>query len=235
MVPTQIFGRNTVPTTSFTDVWSKGGTAVVRTLPAAAVVLGISSSSTADDVGSTGALTVKVEGLDSTWAYQTETISMDGRSKVVTANSYLRVNKLTMMTAGSGGTNAGVIYAYDTSDTVTNGVPQTATKIFATIEVGEGVSLMGMYSVPLGESKSIKRVIATVADHNATARFGKLQLQVRLFGEAWTTYIPMGLSNMTSDIVLEHPIALPAKTDFRFQATASAAGEITVIVELDNA
>jgi hypothetical protein len=214
-------GRNVSVSTSMVDVWEQN---TVRTLPSAAVVLGISSGSTDDDgapVG-TGALTLKVEGLDENYNHQEETVTLNGRTEVNTVNSYLRVNKISVVTVGTGGANAGIIYAYDTSDTVTAGVPQTATKIFAQMAVGANVSLQGMYTVPVGKTFTIVQILASIGDSNATARYGRYQLQILPYGGVWET-IPLGCtgSGGALNLELKSRIKLDAKTEIRFQAIAS--------------
>lgn len=232
MLPRIIFGRNSSPTTSYTDIWAQ---AIVRTLPSSAVILGASSSDANDTSAGTGARTIKIVGLDSNYEEIEETITLNGQTKVETTNSFLRVNDVVIVTAGSGETNAGTIYVYDTSDTVTAGVPQTATKIFGRIAIGTGQALMGMRTISSKEKRSIKRIIVSAGITSATAVFGKVQLQIKNFGETWQTYALGAITcNGTTEIIFRDPISLPSKSEFRFQVATSAASEVNIIIETDN-
>ena len=76
-------------TSTSTPIWEAG----VDPFPAAAGVVKISSSSTDDDVGGDGALTVLIEGLDSTGVEITETVILNGRTAVNTTIELLRINR----------------------------------------------------------------------------------------------------------------------------------------------
>jgi hypothetical protein len=78
-------------------------------LLSAAEQLNVTSTSTNDTSAGSGARTLFVEGLDSSRAVISETLTMNGTSIVVTSNSYLRVNKITVASAGTSGYNEGTI------------------------------------------------------------------------------------------------------------------------------
>jgi len=79
-------------------------------LLSAAEQLNVTSTSTNDtSTSGTGARTLFIEGLDTSWAEISETVSMNGTSLVVTSKSYLRVNRITVLTTGSSNANEGVI------------------------------------------------------------------------------------------------------------------------------
>jgi len=96
------FGINTNVATSNETVWI--GSSGVYAFPTVAAVMKISSSSTDDDAAGTGARTVLVDGLNANYERVTEIVSLDGQTQVDTTNSYIRVNKMIVLTAGSGGT-----------------------------------------------------------------------------------------------------------------------------------
>ena len=92
------------------DVWDQSSDLAYL---ASAETMNIVATSTDDDgapVGS-GALTVKVSGLDGSHLAVEETVTMNGTTNVLTTQAFLRVNTMSVVTAGSGGTNAGVITA----------------------------------------------------------------------------------------------------------------------------
>jgi hypothetical protein len=119
------------------DIWSQGGTWVA---PTTARLHDLVSTSANDTSAGTGARTVSVEGLNSSYAIISETITLNGVANVPTVNTYVIVNKLTVLTGGSGGTNAGIITATAQTDaTVTNA-----------ISIGAGQSTSTIYQVPAG-------------------------------------------------------------------------------------
>jgi hypothetical protein len=103
------------------------------------------SDDTDDTSAGTGARTVEIEGLDSSWNVLTETVTMNGTTPVVTTGSFLRVYRARVVTAGSSGTNEGTI-------TFTN---TTSSNIIAQISVdnsGFGQTLMACYTIPAGKT-----------------------------------------------------------------------------------
>ena len=103
-----VFGYNPDVDTTEESVWPDGGTVQH---PTVASVLKISSSSADDTSAGTGARTVHIEGLDGNYDVVSETVILNGQTAVNTTNSYLYVNSFYVVTAGSGGENAGNINA----------------------------------------------------------------------------------------------------------------------------
>ncbi len=146
------FGRNddidtgSVPET----VWSHGG---VWVPPTAARTHAIVSSDVADAAAGTGARTIRIFGLDSAWAEQTEDITMNGTTPVNTASTYTRIFRMYVLTSGSGEKNAGTITATAATDgTVTAEIP-----------VGESQTQMAVWTVPAG--KTIYMVAGFISLH----------------------------------------------------------------------
>lgn len=138
----QVFGYNPDVDTPEESVWPAGGTVPH---PTVASVLKISSSNANDTSAGTGARTVFIEGLDSSYAVVSETVILNGQTAVNTTNSYLYVNKFYVVTVGSGGENAGNINAG--TGTVTSGVPAV---LYDIIAVGHNNRTTGHYCVPAG-------------------------------------------------------------------------------------
>ena len=139
-----VFGYNPDLDTTEEAVWPNGGTVPH---PTVASVLKISSGSNNDDgdPAGTGARTVFIGGLDGDYNVVSETVTLNGQTAVNTTNSYLYVNQFYVVTVGSGGKNAGIIYA-GTGD-VTTGVPAV---IYDLIDVGFNNRTTGHYCVPAG-------------------------------------------------------------------------------------
>lgn len=102
------FSRNPQINTTTTPEWVwHTGTPIV--LPAAAAAASIVSASTADAAAGTGARTVLVTGLDANYLDVTETVTLNGTTPVNLSAQLLRCNRIEVITAGSGRTNAGDI------------------------------------------------------------------------------------------------------------------------------
>ena len=226
-----IWGKNATLST-LADIWPQN---IVRTLWSAGVQLGFSSSSAADAAAGTGARTIRAKLIRASGVEITEDIILNGQTKVQSvATDIIRCQSMEVLTVGSGGVNAESIYCYDTSDTVTAGVPQTASKIAGRIDVGQNESLHGWWYVPAGKTALLMTVRPSVADATATQKFGKAQLKVQ--GPNLIAKLkPLGqmASSSAPDTMRPGPmIVWPEKTDIIFQGTLSAAGEVNLYAEL---
>ena len=138
------FGRNPDVDTGSEDLWAAGGTWVG---PTTARIHDIVSTSIADDVGSTGAETIRIFGLDANYAFQQEDISMDGQTNVPTVNTYTMIHRMLVLTAGSGATNAGAITA----------TAQTDATVTCQIGIGVAQTQLGVYQIPAGYTGHVIR------------------------------------------------------------------------------
>jgi len=131
----------------------------------AADQLEVLSSDTDDTSAGTGARTVELQGLDSSWNSLTETVTMNGTSAVTTTGSFLRIFRARVVTAGSSGRNEGTITIrdQDTSTTralITNGATD-----------GNGQTLMAVYTIPAGKTGYIINInISSKKDQEQTYR-----------------------------------------------------------------
>jgi len=207
------FGFNSAVGTSYETVWIEGGT---YSFPAAASVMKVSSSSATDDKDSTGAHTVLIEGVDGSYNAVSETITLEGQTEQTTTNSYLRVNKMTVLTAGSGGTSVGVIYAG--TGTVTAGVPAV---VVNRTGVNSNESESAFYTVPAGYTAYINRWSMSSANSTAEAST-QFALRVRpyggVFGFKALYYTP---GNGIYECEALYPVGIPEKADIEVRAAAS--------------
>ena len=141
------FGFNPDIDNSLETVWAQGG---LYSYLSSATTLYISSSSTDDDAAGTGARTATVSGLDANYDEVSVTVDLDGQNGVQlgSASNWIRVNRITVNTAGSGGQNAGVIYVGDEA-TPSSGVPSNK---YATVAIGDNQTIMALWTVPRGYS-----------------------------------------------------------------------------------
>lgn len=208
------FGINGAVGTSLETVWVGGGT---YSFPTSATTTTISSSSADDTSAGTGAQTVLVEGVDATYARVSETASLNGQTGVNLTNQYLRVNRMTILTAGSGGTSAGSIYVG--TGTVTTGVPAV---ILNRTGTSSNESESAFYTVPDGYSAYITRW--TMSSSNPTANTAtRFVLRVRPYGGVFGYKAVYNLpGNGIYECEAAFPLPLPEKTDLEIMSLTSA-------------
>ena len=209
------FGINTNVAQSAETVWIGSS---VYSFPTSASVIKVSSSS-ADDVATTGtgAWTVLIEGVNASYEAVSETVSLNGQTAVNTTNSYLRINKILILTAGTGNSSAGTIYAG--TGTVNTGVPAVVVNQTGS---ASNESESAFYTVPAGYTGYIYRY--TVSSGNSTANtYSTFQLRVRPLGGVFGTksYLILpgaGLFECEAAI----PNAFPEKCDIEVRGFTSA-------------
>jgi hypothetical protein len=208
------FGINTAVGTSNETVWIGSNT---YTFPSSASVLKISSSS-ADDASpsGTGAKTVQIQGLNASYEPVVETVTLNGQTAVNTTNSYIRVNKMIVLTAGTGGTSVGNIYAG--TGNVNAGVPAAVVNQTG-ILANETES--GFYTVPAGYTAFIN--MWTMSSGNTTAdEWTRFTLRIRplggVFGIKAQYHIP---ASGIYECVAAYPLPIPEKADLEILAATS--------------
>ena len=218
------FGINADVGTSVETVWGQGGT---YAYPASATVMKISSSSANDAAAGTGARTISISGLDANYNEISETVTLNGQTEVNTVNSYLRIFNMFVVTAGSGATAAGTIYAG--TGTVTSGVPAT---VYATIVITANQTQMAFWTVPAGYTLYLNGVYYSSANStaNASTNFQFTERPLNgVFVIQSSTRTP-GNGDFVLD--LHTPLAFPEKTDIEIRAVASA-GSSNVSAEFE--
>jgi hypothetical protein len=214
------FGYNSVVGTSYETVWIEGGT---YTFPAAASVLKVSSSSATDDKDSTGAHTVLIEGVNGSYEPVSEIVTLEGQTQVDTVNSYLRVNKMIVLTAGTGGTSVGVIYAGTGS--AGGGLP---TAIFNRTGVNSNESESAFYTVPAGYTAYINAWTmssANTAENNNTST--QFILRIRPLGGVFGIKALYGVpGNGIYECNAAYPFAAPEKADIEIRAAANTGSAV---------
>ena len=117
-------------------IWSAGGLYV---FPSSADTLKIISSDFDDNgTGTTGALTIKVQGLDANYDAIEEDFTLNGQTAVTGNKEFLRVYRAFVTSAGSSEYNEGVITINNSDDTLT----------LATIPAEGGQTQMAVYTIP---------------------------------------------------------------------------------------
>jgi hypothetical protein len=218
------FGINTAVGTSNETVWIGSN---LYTFPAAASVLKVSSSS-ADDASpsGTGAQTVQIQGLNAAYEAVVETVILNGQTEVNTTNSYLRVNKMIVLTAGTGGTSVGNIYAG--TGTVTDGVPAVVVNQTGVL-ANETES--GFYSVPAGHTAFIN--MWTMSSGNTTPdEWTRFTLRIRPFGGVFGIKAQYHIAaSGIYECKAAYPLPIPEKADLEVLA-ATSDGSASVSMQL---
>lgn len=138
-------GRNGTNTTTFETVWPQSS---AYTFLTANMSSPYASAADANDTSAgTGARTFRVTCVDSTFTQAQETVSLNGQTSVPLTINCMTVNKMEVLTVGSGGSNAGAVYIG--TGTNTAGVPAVVHGIIAT---GANLSASMIYAVPDNKS-----------------------------------------------------------------------------------
>jgi len=212
------FGNNTTVGNTLETIWAEGGLYSYLT---AATVLKVSSSSTDDSSAGTGARTVELFGLDTDYNEINETVTLNGQTEVNTTQSFLRINRMIVRSAGSGGSNAGVIYAG--TGTVTTGVPAN---VYASVNgvTGANQSLMALWTVPAGYTAYLIQYDVSNGTTSNTPAVCKLVLAVRPYGEVFQS---KDVKSLTTGMHVEETFAVPIKieekSDIEVRALSSSA------------
>ena len=214
----QKFGRNNdIDTSASEDIWAGGGT---RAYLSSAETMDVASTSANDDgaPAGTGARTIEIQGLNSSYAEISETVTLNGTSAVTTTNSFLRVHRAYVRTAGTVETNDGDI----TVDPTTSGSGSRQ----AFVAAGDGQTLISHYTVPAGKTAYMVggQLSISPSDGSTGVKQAKVRLFIRPENGAWRLQAEFGArsdgTSIAPDIVFTAPISFPAKTDIKWVGTA---------------
>jgi hypothetical protein len=169
---THVFGHNPdVDNNVEATIWPIPGAILGH--PSSPTIMKISSSSADDTAAGTGARTVRILGINGTGEYTEEVVTLNGQTEVNTVKTYDAIETMTVLTVGSGGVNAGTIYAG--TGTVTSGVPAVP---YSAIGVGDNTSLVGHWTCPTGfTGYLVKGKITTGTTTASQYIIGKLKLR----------------------------------------------------------
>lgn len=133
--------------TSATSIVAIRGTAYTE--PSSAQQMRLVSANAADTSAGTGARTVRITYYDGSMnGPLTEVVTMNGTTAVNTVATNIRfIEKLETVTAGSGGTNAGIISIQNTAGSTT----------FGTIAASDGITYWGHHYVQAGKTCFVTR------------------------------------------------------------------------------
>lgn len=199
------------------DMWDAGGTWVA---PTASRVHAIVSTSLLDTSSGTGARTVTIQGLNGSYVYTTETVSLNGVVPVNTVNSYTIIDYMFVATAGSLGEAQGTI-------TATADVDLTVT---AQINVGDNQTHMAIYQVPASTKGYLNKFAFGMTQ--TTAGSGcECHLMTKTDVGVWLVRRVVFLNNSGNSqqtVEMRPPLELQAKTTIKLQIFSVSASNTQV-------
>lgn len=195
------FGRNTAVVAG-ADIW---GALTTWVPPTSAGKVSFVSTSVLDVAAGTGARTVYVEGLDGSYAMVSETITLNGLTPVLTANSYFIVHRAMILTAGALGIQQGTI----TGTSAGGGTP-----VLAVIVPAAGQTTNATHQIPAGYTGLFWRSTISAQFGSQANPTTDVAIVVKPFGGVWLQKVVLNLSNYQAALshALEAPLVLPEKT-----------------------
>ena len=205
------FGQNPAVGQTFEPITDLG----TNYLPDTAGVVSIVSASGNDTDGGTGAQSLEVQGLDASYHQVTEVVIMNGTSPVTTTTSFLRVFRLSLVSAGSGDTNAGNITA------------SVGGTDIARIGTGTGQTLMAVYTVPARKRAYLVKFQGSISK-STEATFEIREKN----GGVWKTKGHWGTFASTVTYDYPVPLCILEKTDIQVIGKANANASLGAIFDL---
>ena len=213
------FGRNPSVGGAPETIWEQGG---VYTYLTVASTVYVSGADAQDGAAGTGARTVTVQGLDASYNAIEETLTVDG---AVSQNSFLRVYRAFVASAGSLQTNKGNVLI----STGASGGGTVLAKI-ATIGTGtvfgQGQTNLALYTIPAGTTGFLTNWNIGVGAYNDAVTANLYTREVGnglIFRTRDVMDVPGGLHQR----IYQVPFALPEKTDIEVRAIASTGTNIS--------
>ena len=160
------------------DVWN-GPFSYEGHDPTTSEVIQISSTSANDTSGGTGARTLQVFGLKTPTSTEEESeiITLNGTTLVTLANTWYRLYRAKVLTAGSSGANEGFV----------NAVSQGTTSTMFSIPVGSNQTTVGAFTIPAETEGLLMSFNAGMARTNGSNGSAIVSLRVREPGSVYQT------------------------------------------------
>ncbi len=204
------FGHNAAVAATLETIW--GGSTLYSYMSVADQLEILSSNDEDGGAGTdTGALTMEIFGLDTNYIEISEMVTLNGLSVVTSVNSYLRVYRAIIRTAGSTGWNIGGITIRDQDIGTTR----------AFIESFDNQTLMALYTIPAGRTGFVTAWYAGTVSNKAT----EVVLAVRPFGEVFQSKRHLHLiQNLMPEQRFTFPEEVGEKSDVEIRAQAIGGG-----------
>lgn len=205
----EVIGYNGNVGSSLEDVWDQGGAYTDTTTAAIHYI----SSSSALDVTN-----VMVTYLDEDWMQQIIIVTLAGQTKTQIGTGELMMR---VQVAKNDGAAAfvGDVYIYE-DDTLTAGVPNTATKIRGKLTIDHGRSVMAKWAIPADKTGFLLSTLVSTALSKNT----EMIFVIREFGKTYLTYQHLGIISDYIPDNSESYSRIEPKSDMKCRAAAVGAG-----------
>jgi len=208
---------------------NSGGTAIVPLTVAAAISFVSNGAGAGNDTAAgTGARSLLITGVDASGNYQTETLVLNGTTPVVTTKTWLGVlNRVQVLTAGTGRVNAGTITGTSGGNT------------YCTMQPGICLMKQLCYYVPTGKTALIHSYLFDTSKNGGGSIIFNIYFYVLINGVKTELYVwRMDAATASLNIIsraFECPIAIPANTIWWVEASTSSStgwldGEIEQVI-----
>jgi hypothetical protein len=211
----QKFGFNQdidIDSSAAETAWAPGGRISYLTT---ARTMSVVSSDADDASGDTGARTVLIQGVDENFLEVEETITMNGTTPVVTIQTFLRINRMVVVTAGSSEMNEGTITATATTDATVQG----------SIPAGHGFTQQLVIAVPANKTLLFTGLFwNAVKDAGGQDPVVNVRILRRLFetgvrGQIYERTFDTGVLQLIDEPVQPRPVAGPADLEVIVSST----------------
>jgi hypothetical protein len=204
------FGMNTDVDANKETIWDGGD---IYTYISAAETVTVTSSSGSDSAAGTGARTVEVQGLDSTYAVVTETLTVGGAAGTV---EFLRVFRARVITAGTNGVNVGTVSV--TSDDTSTVLAQIGVDGTGSNAAGRGQTFMALYTIPAGKTGYLTQWTVGSGKQNTDAVAFILSRDATVTDAAFNSKDIITVSATTYSKNYTIPLQFTEKTDIEVRA-----------------
>lgn len=216
------FGRNPAVTTT-EDVWNGGGIYTGHPTSTTAETIEVFSSDAADtNVSGSGAWTFEIVGLKSATStiYETETLNLNGTNAVTSTNTWWRVNRARVLTAGSGGANVGNITVRHTT---------TTANIFAVLPAGFNQTSIAAYTVPYTVTGYLEQITINSSRTTGTG-YSVISLRSRKQGEVYQSKLIYSANDTASirHIFNDAEVVFEPLTDIVMRVDSVSSGSFDV-------
>lgn len=220
------FGVNSAVGATLEDVWAVGGS---ETLLTTGTTLYLSCGDAA------ATQTIQVAGLDENWNLQTVSAALTGQAQVQlgATNGWTKVHRAYQISAGA--EPAADVWIAE-ADTLTAGVPDTATGIHGYVDFANGINQTQqcVYQVPAGHNILLRGMVVRMSQPAGQARTVDAIMSVKELADTatedtpvwapWRTVAQIQLKsdlNPSETLTLQIPLKFGPQTHIHVRALAS--------------
>jgi hypothetical protein len=173
---------------------------------------------------------IEIQGLDSSFALVTQTVTLTGQTQATLGTSLIRVFRAKNV----GSTNlSGDVYIFEqTADAGADGIPDDTTKIRAVIQSENNQTEMAVYTIPASTSGYLRGFYASTVGAKQTADI-LIKVKAKPTGEVFQLKhkfaINDGITNAYQHFYND-PQKFEAKTDLEMTAQVLTAGKTQVAI-----